>query len=52
MDANTILVVNDNNYPVTIGRPPDIDNTEMILLELAKPLAVDRRVGLAGLAMK
>jgi glycerophosphoryl diester phosphodiesterase len=38
IDANTILVANDNNYPFSIGRGPEIDNTEMILLKLPEPL--------------
>ncbi|WP_404786992.1 phytase [Altericista sp. CCNU0014] len=38
LDANTILVANDNNYPFSIGRPPAIDNNEMIQLTLDKPL--------------
>ena len=31
LDENTILVANDNNYPFSIGRGPDIDNNEIIL---------------------
>ncbi|MBU7583345.1 MAG: esterase-like activity of phytase family protein, partial [Nostoc sp. TH1S01] len=38
LDANTILVANDNNYPFSQGRPGDIDNNEIILLHLDKPL--------------
>ncbi|WP_245894986.1 phytase [Nostoc cycadae] len=38
LDANTILVANDNNYPFSQGRPGDIDNDEIILLELDRPL--------------
>ncbi|OLP15879.1 glycerophosphodiester phosphodiesterase [Leptolyngbya sp. 'hensonii'] len=49
IDADTILVANDNNYPFSVGRPPAIDNNEMVLLKLEKPLDVDPRVGLAGL---
>ena len=49
IDANTILVANDNNYPFSIGRPPGIDNNEITLLQLEKPLNLDPRVGLAGL---
>ena len=33
-----------NNYPFSVGRGPGIDNTEMILLKLDKPLALDPRV--------
>ncbi|MDX2244854.1 MAG: glycerophosphodiester phosphodiesterase family protein [Leptolyngbyaceae cyanobacterium bins.302] len=49
LDENTILVANDNNYPFSIGRPPAIDNNEIILLELSHPLNLDPRVGLNGL---
>jgi glycerophosphoryl diester phosphodiesterase len=49
IDKNTILVANDNNYPFSVGRPPAIDNDEIILLGLEKPLSLDPRVGLAGL---
>ncbi|MBD2252496.1 esterase-like activity of phytase family protein, partial [Nostoc parmelioides] len=38
VDANTILVANDNNYPFSVGRPPAIDNNEIILLKLEQPL--------------
>ncbi|MBC6479271.1 MAG: esterase-like activity of phytase family protein [Hormoscilla sp. GM7CHS1pb] len=38
IDENTILVANDNNYPFSVGRPPEIDNNEIILLELDEPL--------------
>lgn len=49
LDDRNILVANDNNYPFSVGRPPAIDNNEIIILELEKPLNVDPRVGLAGL---
>lgn len=42
LDANTILVANDNNYPFSIGRPPAIDNNEMIVLGLEKPLNLEK----------
>jgi glycerophosphoryl diester phosphodiesterase len=42
LDENTILVANDNNYPFSIGRPPAIDNNEMIVLGLEKPLNLER----------
>lgn len=48
IDADTILVANDNNYPFSIGRPPAIDNNEIVLLKLDTPLDLDPRVGLAG----
>ncbi|MGV0103647.1 GP-PDE domain-containing protein [Nostoc sp. DSM 114160] len=44
VDKNTILVANDNNYPFSTGRPgndpqnPVIDNNEILLLKLEKPL--------------
>ena len=58
-DPNTLLVINDNNYPFSVGRRPNRPNTpddnEMILVRLAQPLRVtslDARsmVG-AGLAL-
>ncbi|WP_290598598.1 phytase [Anabaena sp. AL93] len=48
IDSKTILVANDNNYPFSIGRPPGIDNNEMVVLELDKPLALDPRLGLSA----
>lgn len=45
IDPLTILVANDNNYPFSLGRGPDIDNNEIILVRLRQPLNVDRRVG-------
>jgi glycerophosphoryl diester phosphodiesterase len=45
IDANTILVANDNNYPFSLGRPPAIDNNESVLLQLENPLNLDPRVG-------
>jgi glycerophosphoryl diester phosphodiesterase len=38
VDKNTILIANDNNYPFSVGRPPAIDNTEILLLKLEKSL--------------
>jgi Ca2+-binding RTX toxin-like protein len=38
LDSKTILLANDNNYPFSIGRPPAIDNNEIIQLSLDKPL--------------
>ncbi|PZV19142.1 MAG: hypothetical protein DCF20_03005 [Pseudanabaena sp.] len=38
LDEKTILVANDNNYPFSVGRGPGIDNNEMIVLGLDKPL--------------
>ncbi|WP_413168337.1 calcium-binding protein [Capilliphycus salinus ALCB114379] len=45
LDENTILVANDNNYPFSVGRGPDIDNNEIIQLELDEPLDLDPRLG-------
>jgi glycerophosphoryl diester phosphodiesterase len=49
IDETTILIANDNNYPFSVGRPPAIDNNEIVVLHLDKPLNLDPRVGLAGL---
>ncbi|MEM6253561.1 MAG: glycerophosphodiester phosphodiesterase family protein [Cyanobacteria bacterium P01_D01_bin.156] len=52
LDENTILVANDNNYPFSIGRGftgQEIDNNEVIVLELDNPLALDSRLGTAGI---
>jgi hypothetical protein len=38
VDASTLLVINDNNYPAGGGRGPVSDNTEMILIRLNTPL--------------
>ncbi|WP_082803768.1 phytase [Anabaena sp. 4-3] len=48
IDEKTILVANDNNYPFSIGRPPAIDNNEMVVLELEQPLALDSRLGVTA----
>jgi glycerophosphoryl diester phosphodiesterase len=48
IDANTILVANDNNYPFSIGRPPGIDNNEIVQISLDKPLNIDPRIGLTA----
>jgi hypothetical protein len=45
-DANTILVANDNNYPFSTGRPPAIDNSEIVKITLDKPLNLDPRIGI------
>jgi len=44
-DSRTILVANDNNYPFSIGRGPDIDNNEVILVQLGRRLRLDPRLG-------
>ena len=45
LDANRVLVANDNNYPFSIGRPPAIDNNEIVILQLDTPLDLDPRIG-------
>lgn len=45
LDANTILVANDNNYPATGGRGAAKDNTEFIWLKLDAPLTLAAGVG-------
>ncbi|AFZ60314.1 glycerophosphodiester phosphodiesterase [Aphanizomenon flos-aquae CCAP 1446/1C] len=45
IDANTILVANDNNYPFSVGRGPDIDNNEIIILKLDQTLNLAAGVG-------
>ncbi len=52
IDSRTILVANDNNYPFSIGRPPAIDNNEMVLLQLPKPLSDDLRGGFGDDTLK
>ena len=44
LSDSQILVANDNNYPFSLGRPPAIDNDEMIVLQLAEPLSFDERL--------
>jgi hypothetical protein len=38
LDANTLLVINDNNYPGTGGRDPNSDPTEFLRINLANPV--------------
>lgn len=46
LDANTLLVLNDNNYPGTGGRGQGIkDDNEMVWLKLEKPLTLGQGVG-------
>ena len=40
LDANTLLVINDNNYPGGGGRGAFADNTEFLKLSLAQPVPV------------
>jgi glycerophosphoryl diester phosphodiesterase len=48
IDANTILVGNDNNYPFSTGRTSGIDNNEIVQIGLDKPLNLSPLVGLAA----
>ncbi|MEB3178507.1 MAG: esterase-like activity of phytase family protein [Nostocaceae cyanobacterium] len=42
IDARTLLIVNDNNYPSTVGRNlGQPDNTEFITIRLDKPLDIN-----------
>ncbi|MEM6433776.1 MAG: glycerophosphodiester phosphodiesterase family protein [Cyanobacteria bacterium P01_D01_bin.115] len=50
LNEQTILVANDNNYPFSVGRGPDIDNNEIIQIQLEQTLALDDRLGIAGLS--
>jgi glycerophosphoryl diester phosphodiesterase len=46
LDANTILVANDNNYPGMGGRGAEVkDRNEMIWIKLEKPLTLAAGVG-------
>ncbi len=47
LDENTILVANDNNYPFSKGRSPNIDNSEIIKIELSKPLKLADEIGIS-----
>jgi len=54
VDGRTLLVASDNNFPFSNGRarsrsrdrtgPLSADNTEFVLIRLASPLEVDRRL--------
>ncbi|MEM6285648.1 MAG: esterase-like activity of phytase family protein [Bacteroidota bacterium] len=47
LDAQTVLVLNDNNYRSTGGRGPDVvDATEVILVRPARPLRLAPGIGL------
>ena len=45
LDARTLLVINDNNYPGGGGRAQTSDNTEFLRIRLDKPLDVDKGRG-------
>lgn len=43
IDAQTLLVINDNNYADSMGRTPKrIDNTEFITIKINKPLSIEK----------
>ncbi|MGF1491151.1 MAG: esterase-like activity of phytase family protein [Microcoleaceae cyanobacterium] len=48
LDETGILVANDNNYPFSVGRGPDIDNNEVIIIELPEPLELADGIGVPG----
>lgn len=48
LDEKTILVANDNNYPFTVGRAPNIDQSEIIKIELSEPLELADGIGIAS----
>lgn len=39
LDAETLLVINDNNFPYGGGRELASDNTELLKIRLAKPIS-------------
>lgn len=43
LDAKTLLVINDNNYPGAGGRNLNSDNSEFLKIRLDKPLTVNIR---------
>ena len=45
IDEDTILVANDNNYPFSMGRDDRIDNNEIVLIDLMKPLDLAPELG-------
>ncbi|GLS28054.1 esterase-like activity of phytase family protein [Marinibactrum halimedae] len=44
LDPFTLLVANDNNYPFSVGRGPDIDNNEIIKISLPRPLLLSPKL--------
>jgi glycerophosphoryl diester phosphodiesterase len=48
LSEDQVLVANDNNYPFSKGRPPAIDNNEMVVLQLSTPLDLDPRLGMTA----
>lgn len=48
IDANTILVANDNNYPFSTGRSATLpDNNEFALIRLDSPISLDQSLALS-----
>jgi glycerophosphoryl diester phosphodiesterase len=45
LDSHRVLVANDNNYPFSLGRPPALDNNEIVVIQLDSPLDLDPRLG-------
>jgi hypothetical protein len=45
LDARTLLVINDNNFPYGGGREPAADRTELLRIALPQPLDRCRRCG-------
>ena len=45
LNERRILVANDNNYPFSLGRGPDIDNNEIIVLRLSEKLRLSSKLG-------
>jgi glycerophosphoryl diester phosphodiesterase len=48
LDETSVLVANDNNYPFSKGRPPAIDNNELVVIKLSAPLDLDPRLGISA----
>ncbi len=51
IDEKTILIANDNNYPFSKGRPPALDNNEMVLIELPEALDLASELGLPEVSL-
>ena len=48
IDANTILIANDNNFPFSTGRSTTLpDNNEFALIRLDQPLDLDPSLALS-----
>jgi hypothetical protein len=45
LDPLKVLIINDNNYPFSVGRTPGVpDDSEFIVVQLDKPLRLSRRL--------